>query len=71
MEEYRKETKVSSDGTLIITGLPFRAGDPVEVIIRSHEHKGGRGKCYPLRGKPVRYVDPFRSVAEEDWEALK
>jgi len=26
---------------------------------------------YPLRGTLIRYVDPFKSVAEEGWEALK
>ncbi len=26
---------------------------------------------YPLRGKLVRYINPFESVAENDWEALK
>jgi pyruvate-formate lyase-activating enzyme len=25
---------------------------------------------YPLRGKPLRYVMPLESVAEEDWDAL-
>jgi len=28
-------------------------------------------KKYPLRGKPVIYHDPFKSVATNDWEALK
>jgi len=26
---------------------------------------------YPLRGKPIRYIDPIEPVAEEDWEALR
>jgi hypothetical protein len=71
MQDYRLETKVSSDGSLIIKGLPFQAGDRVEVIIRSHKHGGRKGTCYPLRGKPIRYADPFGSVAEEYWEALR
>ncbi len=25
----------------------------------------------PLQGKPFKYVDPFDSVAEDDWEVLK
>ena len=28
-------------------------------------------KKYPLRGKPVIYRDPLKSVATNDWEALK
>jgi hypothetical protein len=70
MQDYRVDTRVSSDGSLIIKGLPFQAGDEVEVIIRSRRPREGE-KCYPLRGKPVRYIDPFGSVAEGDWEALK
>lgn len=71
MPDYRIETRVSSDGSLIIKGLPFEAGDTVEVIIRSRKYQEEPGSRYPLRGKPIRYVDPFGSVAEEDWEALK
>jgi hypothetical protein len=71
MQTYRIETTVSKDGTLTIKGLPFRAGDKVEVIVRSQEGAGKRNGRYPLRGKPVRYVDPFKGVAEDDWEALR
>ncbi len=69
MQDYRVETRVSSDGSLTINHVPFRPGDTVEVIIRSHNK--GQSKSYALRGKPVRYSDPFGSVAEEDWEALR
>ena len=24
---------------------------------------------YPLRGQPVMYINPFESVAEEEWQA--
>jgi hypothetical protein len=71
MHDYRVETRVERDGSLTIKGLPFQAGDQVEVIIRSQEGGNGKGKSYPLRGKPVRYTDPFGSVAEQDWEALR
>ena len=40
-------------------------------IIRGQKHGGSKGACYPLRGKPIRYTDPFGGVAEEDWEALR
>lgn len=71
MQDYRVETKVSNDGSLTLKGLPFQAGDEVEVIIRSREHRDGEGRHYPLRGKPIRYTEPFDGVAEEDWEALR
>ncbi len=69
MQDYRVESRVSSDGSLTIKGLPFQAGDEVEVIVRGRKPRE-EGKCYPLRGTSVRYLDPLGSVAEEDWEAL-
>jgi len=71
MQDYRVETRVSSDGSLIVKGLPFQPGDKVEVIIRGHSRADGESERYPLRGKPIRYTDPFGSVAEEDWEVLE
>ena len=70
MRTYRVQAIISNDGTLTIKKLPFRAGDRVEVIVRSHERERELTERYPLRGKPIRYVDPFDSVAEDDWDAL-
>ena len=70
MEVYRVETKVEGDGTLTLEGLPFRGGDEVEVIVRARRHVQD-GKDYPLRGKPIRYLEPFKSVDEDEWEALQ
>ena len=71
MQTYSVETTVSNDGTLTIKGLPFRAGDKVEVIVRSRELERGPRKRCPLRGKPIRYLDPFESVAQDDWNTLQ
>ncbi len=71
MQEHRVEARVSSDGSLTLKELPFQAGDEVEVIIRGCGHREDEGKHYPLSGEPIRYTDPFGSVAEEDWEALR
>jgi len=62
---------VSRNRTLTIKGLPFQVGEKVEVIVRRREHERERRGRYPLRGKPIRYLDPFKSVAESDWEALQ
>jgi len=35
------------------------------------KQKKWNDKNYPLRDKPIRYDDPFGSVAEDDWELLK
>ena len=32
--------------------------------------KPAQKKKYPLRGKPVIYRDPFKSIAVNDWESL-
>jgi hypothetical protein len=71
MKDYKVETKIERDGSLTIRGLPFRAGERVQVIVRSQQAPPGNGDRHPLRGKPVRYTNPFGSVAEGDWEALK
>jgi hypothetical protein len=42
----------------------------VEVIVRDRLREQASGQRYPLRGKPIRYVGPFESIAEEDWETL-
>ena len=70
MQDYRVKTTVFSDESLAIKGLPFEVGDDVEVIVRCYKHLGGGGNRYPLQGTPVRYVDPFGTVAAEEWEAL-
>ena len=71
MQTYRVETKVSRNRTLTIKGLPFQVGEKVEVIVRRREREREHRGRYPLRGKPIRYPDPFGSVAENDWEALR
>jgi hypothetical protein len=71
MQIYRFETTVKKDGTLAIKGLPFSPGEKVEVIVRRQEDKTITYNKYSLRGKPVRYQDPFESISEEDWDALK
>jgi len=71
MQAYRVETVVTQDGVLTLKGIPFRAGDKVEVIILSYPHKRKGEKPYPLRGKPVHYVAPFDSVAENEWEVMR
>ena len=66
MQVYRLETTVAPDGTLSIKGIPFVAGEHVEVIVRRHKKGKSPGQRYSLRGKPIRYIDPFDSVTEDD-----
>lgn len=63
---------ISDDKTLIINGLPFNPGDKVEITIQvCYDKMKQHYSRYPLRGKPFRYPDPFESVAEDEWEALR
>ena len=71
MQEHRMEVEISNNRSLMIKELPFHPGDKVEVIIRSRTVAQESSERYPLRGKPVRYINPFDSVAENDWDVLK
>jgi hypothetical protein len=69
-QTYRIKTLVTKGGKLSIKGLPFQAGETVEVTVRRGK-KYTRAAKYPLRGKPVIYRDPFKGAATGDWEALR
>ncbi|MGB9880792.1 MAG: hypothetical protein ACPLRM_08520 [Anaerolineae bacterium] len=71
MLTHRTEAIVSEGHVLTIRGVPFRPGEKVEVIILSHPQRRGGKKRYPLRGKPIHYIRPFDSVAENDWQVLQ
>jgi hypothetical protein len=71
MNAHRVETTINQDGTLTISGLPFQAGDEVEVIILERSPKPGGDNPYPLRGQPVQYDAPTEPVAENEWGALQ
>ncbi len=43
MQDYRVEAEVSKDGSVTVKGIPFQAGDRVEVIIRGHTWR--KKKC--------------------------
>ena len=70
MEIYRIETTIAEDGSLAIRGLPFAAGEKVEVTIRNQAGPTPAEK-YPLRGLPLEYRDPFATAANGDWDASK
>lgn len=71
MQTYRIETIVSANRVLTIRGVPFSPGEKVEVIILSHPRRWEKGERYPLHGKPIRYIRPFDSVAENEWQVLR
>lgn len=71
MNAHRVETTIDQDGSLTLNGLPFQAGDEVEVIILERPPKPNGNNPYPLRGQPVQYDAPTEPVAENEWDALR
>jgi len=69
-QTYRTKTLVTKGGKVAIKGLPFQAGETVEVTVRRGK-KPARAAKYPLRGKPVIYRNPFKGAATSDWEAMR
>lgn len=70
MSSHHVEITLDQDGKIMLDELPFRAGDTVEVIILARQIKpNGRG--YPLRGQPIKYVEPTDPVAQTDWDAIQ
>lgn len=69
MSTYAVEFTLEEDGALTLTGLPFRAGDRVKVLIE--RVAANRDEKYSLLGTVIRYDDPTEPVAVEDWEVLR
>jgi hypothetical protein len=65
------QTTVLKDGSITIEKLPFQEGIRVEVTVRAQTQHMDLKERYPLRGQPVKYIDPFEGVAQDDWAALR
>ncbi|MBV6623229.1 MAG: hypothetical protein KI793_09895 [Rivularia sp. (in: Bacteria)] len=79
MNAHKIETVLNEDGTLTLQGLPFHAGDAVEVIIlktsiskqQPASQSQVKDNAYPLEGKVIHYDNPTEPVALEDWQFLQ
>ncbi|MDF5722543.1 MAG: hypothetical protein PUP91_19040 [Rhizonema sp. PD37] len=80
MNAHKIEVVLTEDGTLTLQGLPFHAGDTVEVIILETKIPLPQAQPLPQRAQnpypmhntqPYRYDDPTEPVALEDWEVLQ
>lgn len=65
------EAVVGEDGTVTIRGLPFEPGARLDIVVRRHRAPAAREERPPQRAPVIRFDDPFGSVAEDDWDALK
>jgi hypothetical protein len=65
-----RETTVGEHGEVILEGLPFEPGQPVDVLVipSSGPAKTGEGT---LKDSVLQYRDPFEPVAGEDWDATQ
>lgn len=72
MNAHRIATTLTENGILTLKGLPFAAGDAVEIIILERARlPHSDSNPYPLQGTVSRYDDPTEPVALEDWEILQ
>jgi hypothetical protein len=71
MNAHKLAATLMEDGTLVLKGLPFHAGDTVEIIILEQPKE----ECpsqesqadYPLQETVLRYDDPFEPVVDKDY----
>ncbi len=69
--EIHLEKIVKQDGELHLDHLSYRAGETVEVIVRSISTDNDLTAENPLRGSVLRYDNPTEPVAEDEWSALR
>lgn len=71
MNAHRIEMVVGGNRTVILKDLPFNEGEEIEIIVLEKKNGAKNKKTSLLQGVLLRYDEPFKSVAEEDWELLK
>jgi hypothetical protein len=71
MQSHWRHTTVGEHGELVLEGLPFEAGQPVEVLVIAKDTGKRTTGDRSLRDSVLEYFEPFEPVAGEDWDALK
>lgn len=64
---------VYRNGKIELAETPSNIPEGVNVVVTflNCREESTNITRYPLRGKPIRYTDPFGSIAEGDWEVLQ
>jgi hypothetical protein len=70
VQAHWTETTVGEHGELVLEGLPFEPGQPVEVLVLS-KTAGSTTGSQSLRDSVLEYHEPIEPVASEDWDALE
>lgn len=71
MNVHRVETTVGKDKTVLLKNVPFDVGESIEVVVFRTPSKNNEDAPYPLRGTPVKYLDPTEPVMSGDWNVLR
>jgi hypothetical protein len=75
MRVHKVEVVLSENGTLMLEGLPFQAGEAVEVSILERpqpQPASNASSEFPLQETVLFYDDPFEpAVPSEEWNVLK
>ena len=69
--EFHLETVVKQDGQLHLDHLPYRAGETVEVTVRSISNENDPTAANPLQATVLRYDNPTEPVAKDEWSATR
>lgn len=65
------ETTVGEHGELALEGLPFDAGEQVEVLVIAKRAGITTPSDLSLLDSVLEYLEPMEPVASEDWDALQ
>ncbi len=71
VQAHWRETIVGEHGELVLEGLPFEPGQPVEVLVVSKTAGSTTGGSRSLRDSVLEFREPLEPVAGEDWDALQ
>jgi hypothetical protein len=71
VQAHWRETTVGEHGELVLEGLPFEPGQPVEVLVVSKAPGPTAAGDRSLRDSVLEFREPLEPVASEDWDALR
>jgi hypothetical protein len=71
VEAHWRETTIGEHGELVLGGLPFKPGQPVDVLVVSKTIGPVIAAGGSVRDSVLEFREPSEPVASEDWEALR
>ena len=71
VQAHWTKTTVGEHGELVLEGLPFEPGQPVEVLVISKTAGSITSEGRSLRDSVLEFREPLEPVASEDWDALQ